>query len=312
MEHHKNKKDDAKLHRRQEQPSTTSPLSSSDLLQKASRELSKSLMEDLPMLMYGSGDVYPFKASHMHPTHSGTVNSNELETDINTTSILAELTSSFICDLVNAAIDSHDILTDGRSGGGGGIIPTFNSATTGSTMTMKEEEEGNKKKKSNKRQLKSSSTNQFGSSSGRGRNWEEELPMPIILSEPKRPRREGEDWQGTVGLDLEANQLRSKYMTSTATINEKSFLLPVCHDTEMYNRSKEISSFHNSAMGVLFDSGVQEWLDDIQEDIDGNTKVGDGNDDGAEERKRRRKEKMMKAWPGIDENLFPTKSINID
>ena len=68
--------------------------SSKKVLDKARRTLSKSLQKDLPMLMYGSGDVHPSLQNNNSHNH-GNRNDNEEEkvhNDMNTISLLSELT----------------------------------------------------------------------------------------------------------------------------------------------------------------------------------------------------------------------------
>jgi len=288
-------------------------------------------MEDLPLLMYGSGDVYPFSSSSSSSSSSSAstkTNQQEIKvkTDTNTTSLLAQLTVSFINDLVNAAVDSHDIFTDGKSGGGGGIILPHSSlsqsrralvpdedcslSTTSDFQNQTGKKNGYKRARGTKRQFHSleSSINAVSS-----KNWEEELPMPIIHSEiGKHKRHADENWRGAVGLDLESNQIRAEYMTSTTTINEKSFLFPIYHDSEMFNRSKEILSFHDEALDAIFDQGIRQCIVDVEEkeknkslSLGGNASGGDDVVDGEERIKRQRS--MPLVWPGFSAFL-PTKS----
>jgi len=56
------------------------------------------LIPDLPLLMYGSGDV--------HPT----------QTNPATVELIATLTAQYVEKLVHAAVDAQDILTDGAGG----------------------------------------------------------------------------------------------------------------------------------------------------------------------------------------------------
>lgn len=56
----------------------------------------KSIASDMPILMYGSGDVAPSKV------------------DPEAVQILSELTTNFIVSLVSAAVKAHDLFTDGK------------------------------------------------------------------------------------------------------------------------------------------------------------------------------------------------------
>ena len=62
------------------------------------RQLSKALQPDMKLLMHGSGDVGPS------------------EVDDASKEMLSDLTVQYIYNLVEAAVDAHDILTDGAGG----------------------------------------------------------------------------------------------------------------------------------------------------------------------------------------------------
>lgn len=310
-------------------PSTTTsnkkhPSNTQQLLKKASKELSKSLSKELPFLMYGSGDVYPYRYTSTTSTSSST-DSAKHDNDPNTVSLLAELTCDFIHDLVHAAIDSHDIYTNGKcfgrndGGGGGGIIPNPNFISpSSSTSTALCTNTDNIRK--------------------RNRDWEEELPIPIITSLQKSEQQQQQLlpppppppplWQGSTGLNISSNEIRSKYMSSTQTINEKSFLLPIYHDETMYNRCKEILSFHQDLTDVLFDPvyrqvGNEDIMDGLMNgngigsDANGSTGNGAIRNNGARgmndvDRKRQKQESVnsnsmndkdrldIVNWPGFD------------
>ena len=256
------------------------------LLQNASKSLTQSLSTDLPLLMYGSGDVQ----QQQQQQHN---NNNNNNIDDNTTSLLATYTSTFIYDLVTAAIDSHDIYTKGNNTDGGGIvpIPNFNYNNIQSTIgNTTDDDNNNGNNNDEKEERSSSSTIELNTNRKKrqSRDWDDELPIPIIIQSDQLEQQEQQDqqdqqdatshyynnhkinhhqWQGAIGLDISSNEIRSKYLSSTNTINEKSFLLPIYHDQEMYHRSKEILSFHNNAMDVLFDSGVKQFINEGMNDL---------------------------------------------
>jgi len=74
--------------------------------------LAHALLPDLPLLMHGSGDVLP---EQVNPK---------------SVAVLAQLTERYIASLVSAALDAHDIFTDGEVVGGGAClaIPPFASS----------------------------------------------------------------------------------------------------------------------------------------------------------------------------------------
>ena len=78
--------------------------STSESLQSAHDALVSSLTPTMPLLMHGSGDVEP---SQVDPA---------------TAHLVADLTATYVGQLVDAAVDAHDILTDGA----GGIRPPPN------------------------------------------------------------------------------------------------------------------------------------------------------------------------------------------
>lgn len=89
--------------------------SSSSRIQQSS--LAHSLLPDLPLLMHGSGDVLP---EHVNPK---------------SVAVLAQLTENYVEKLVRAAMDAHDIFTDGEVVGGGAClgIPKFPSSSYSAT-----------------------------------------------------------------------------------------------------------------------------------------------------------------------------------
>ena len=93
------------------------PLACKSLTNKSnddiSRTLAHALLPDLPLLMHGSGDVLP---EHVNPK---------------SVAVLAQLTERYVASLVSAAMDAHDIFTDGEVVGGGAClgIPPFPSAS---------------------------------------------------------------------------------------------------------------------------------------------------------------------------------------
>lgn len=64
----------------------------------ATQEFIQGILPDIPLLMYGSGDVRPE------------------EVDPSTAELVAILTAEYISKLVRSAVDAHDILTNGMGG----------------------------------------------------------------------------------------------------------------------------------------------------------------------------------------------------
>ena len=185
------------------------------LLDQASRELSESLIDDLPLLMYGSGDVYPYRQRTKRSSNSSNSNNSEqqnknynnetileYQTNLKTASLLSHLTTTYIQNLVHAAIDSHDLFTDGKSGNGGGIIPSYelqNQPRKRKYDCIYQNE--NERKRQLVNSLRGSSGNSSGGNTSSGitggsqsrqqqqpktpsiSEWEDELPIPIITSQ---------------------------------------------------------------------------------------------------------------------------------
>ena len=94
------------------------------------QSLAHSLLPDLPLLMHGSGDVLP---EHVNPK---------------SVAILAQLTENYVEKLVRAAVDAHDIFTDGEVVGGGAClgIPPFPSSTAAAMHDSDNDEDDNNEK----------------------------------------------------------------------------------------------------------------------------------------------------------------------
>ncbi len=69
---------------------------SPESIEAASAAARDSIASDLPLLMYGSGDVAPDKV------------------DPEAVQVLAELTTNYIVNLVSAAVKAHDLFIDGK------------------------------------------------------------------------------------------------------------------------------------------------------------------------------------------------------
>jgi hypothetical protein len=74
----------------------TALYTSPDSIETALLTAQKSIASDMPILMYGSGDVAPSKV------------------EPEAVRILSELTTNFIVSLVSAAMKAHDLFTDGK------------------------------------------------------------------------------------------------------------------------------------------------------------------------------------------------------
>ena len=197
------------------------------------------LKQDLPLLMYGSGDV--------HPTLTNPA----------TVELIATLTAQYIEKLVYAAVDAHDILTDGA----GGILP---------------------KQPFQKRK--------------REDDWGKDLPMPKIRSESHVKTEDGnresshdpatrsggvatgvtqedsdsdsEQGEYVKGLDIYPNRIRKPHSDIPSTIGAQSFVFPICHDAEIYSKVQENQSFKAELDETLLDSTVMDFIKQEEEGLE--------------------------------------------
>jgi len=88
-------------------PNATPPKTNSNKIPPSNpnASLALAILPDLPFLMHGSGDALP---QNVHPS---------------SVALLAQLIERYVSDLVSAAMDAHDVFTDGEVVGGGGCLP---------------------------------------------------------------------------------------------------------------------------------------------------------------------------------------------
>jgi hypothetical protein len=260
---------------------------------KASRSsLAHSLLPDLPLLMHGSGDVLP---EHVNPK---------------SVAVLAQLTENYVEKLVRAAMDAHDIFTDGEVVGGGAClgIPPFPSssysATTAAAMhydsdndeddnnnnhekvdEMSEEAITRKRKRAEKEKISKkfkkidywdqplptapaggtggggggiggeedssnggvdSSVNDDSDSSDDDSDNNDDSSSSQKLTSSSMRMSSGRKQSGFIGalpIDLHANQrTRDYYVSAPTAMDVRSFIFPICHDTVLYQRVKEMQA----------------------------------------------------------------------
>jgi len=189
--------------------------------------------------MYGSGDVEP---SRVDPT---------------TLSLLAELTATYISNLVDAAIESHDILTDGV----GGFVPPPPVLEKKRPVV-----DGRKRKRQ-------------GEESEEDEEWDAPLPTPKILNSaslittatssssssptphPSTIPTPPKDWIGVEGIDFfRRSRTRKPYASTPYTLNKESFIFPICHDASLYGRVKEVQAARRMMETVLLDGTVMDMV----------------------------------------------------
>lgn len=181
------------------------------------------LLPSLPLLMHSAGDALPEEVSP------------------ESTAVLSTLVEQYISSLVTAAMDAHDVRTNGEVVGGGAVlgIPYFNE----------------------KRQSESSASNNGGVSKKRKiEYWDEPLKSEddIISSEEDDApllasgRRSSISSTSSLNemkavctaalLDIHTSRSRKHYVTPATALDVKSFIFPICHDAVLYQRVKELQS----------------------------------------------------------------------
>lgn len=209
--------------------------------QEMFNELADSLFPDLPLIMHGSGDVHP---NDVNPA---------------TVSLLSFLVARYIRDLVDAAVDAHDILTDGS----GRLMPPASPFPKDDGCRGKDIKSRNSRKRT-----RWNISEREDCILHDAEDWELPLsPAKICRKDGNNDMREDEEqivshdeWQGTVGIDLNENYIRSNYSSIPYTIGPQSFVFPICHDPILYSRVREIQSARRNITDVLMDPVVAECI----------------------------------------------------
>ena len=230
--------------------------------------------------MHGSGDVEP---SHVDPA---------------TAHLVADLTATYVGQLVDAAVDAHDILTDGA----GGIRPPPNfprddvvSAKRNSRVSMAAvKQSGGSVGGGGTKRMRRNASSSSGGGSGSGADvvpgsiddcWDDvEVPLPKVRKIPSTaagtksallPSRttstdqqpsnnngdeESTDWAGLAGVDLFGPRRRVPYAGPPYTIETKSFIFPICHDATLYGRIMEIQKARRTIAPLLVDPILRDMV----------------------------------------------------
>eukprot|EP00978_Attheya_sp_CCMP212_P033937 scaffold139743_cov55-Attheya_sp.AAC.1 len=229
-----------------------------DWTKEAMVEAARGLESDLPLCMYGSGDVAPANAG----TTDDGVNAASVQ-------LLAELTATYIANLVDAAVSAHDIQTDGR----GGILPPpppphhrrpHPPAPYDDSRPFDSNKNNTSVVRTKKRPRPQDDC------------WDEPLPEPKLKSEIKEEAAvaaaavagtEGssvgvDEWVGVAGVDLyERSRSRKAYASLPSTIGTQCFIFPICHDAALYGRVMEVQAARRHIAPVLLDP---VWMDVIR------------------------------------------------
>lgn len=247
---------------------------------KAFREAVAALAPDMPLIMHGAGDVAP----------------TEVRPD--TAALVTELTVKYIAELVDAAVDAHDILTDGA----GGVLPLPAPA--------------NKRKPP-----RPSSPGASATSTNRKRKkpdtdyWDEPLPEPKIRSNPPTLQSEKknanvDEWVGLSGVDFwEDERSRKAYVTAPSAIGTQSFIFPICHDAGLYGRVIEVQAARRDIAPVLMDSVVLDMVNAEGGRLGSKTRkrqtnAGKEDEEAETEDEENAEAEILPTWPGL-ESILP-------
>ena len=240
--------------------------------------LAHALLPDLPLLMHGSGDVLP---EHVNPK---------------SVAVLAQLTEQYIGSLVSAALDAHDIFTDGEIVGGGAClgIPPFAAASNSyysdgeeediihNTKVDDTEETIRKRKRAEKgkiskkfKQRKIDYWDQPLPEVSRGGGGDEDSSSSDSDSSDEGSdvetsdlstlqggdRRKKSGFIGAVPVDLYAHQRTRDYYVSAPTVMDvRSFIFPICHDADLYQRVKEMQKNRRAICRDMMDHTLLEAI----------------------------------------------------
>jgi hypothetical protein len=221
------------------------PASITSKHKEAFEKCAAAIAPDMPLLMHGAGDVLPQNV------------------DKESAALLARLSADFISKLCGAAVDAHDILTDGA----GGMLPP--PSLEKKLHPMAYSEESKRKRKTPGEEY-----------------WDDPLPMPNIKGAAKTKKHQ--PWVGLAGVDLQqASRTRKRHVQMP--IGTQSFIFPICHDAEMYQRVVQLQAARREIQQVLEDSVITDLL---QEEL-----VKQKEDDEDDEL-------IDSEWPGL-EALLP-------
>ena len=284
---------------------------------KKTMSLAHSLIPDLPLLMYGSGDVPP---ANVDPISVAT---------------LATFIERYIAKLISAALDAHDIYTDGhvvggnaclgpphfpssaimrgRGGGGGGVGNNYldeedvndvdEDAHDDEIITLTNKHIVNQRHELKRKERntidywdmplppnkKVMNVNGTSRTNNEGAFNDDNISDDDDDDDDDNVAVDGDDiaaaaaatttTHGIVPIDLHSNErTRNYYVTSTTVLDVRSFIFPICHDAELYQRVKDIQSTIRSIqrdvcdrtmLDVILDEGMKEGRRGMVDMFDG-------------------------------------------
>jgi len=229
------------------------------------KSLAHALVPDLPLLMHGSGDVLPE------------------EVDPLSVATIAQLTEKYVASLVSAAMDAHDVFTDGDVVGGGACLgpPPFNARGGEDGDDINDGKKRKAKEKTSRRKKKKKidywdvplpppgqDTNDGDSSIDSEISDDESDDNAPMFMQFRRMSSSssfhGEtlsSLQGFAPVDLHANQrTRSFYVTAPSVMDARSFIFPICHDPVLYQRIKEVQASRRATRRDVVDNVLMEMM----------------------------------------------------
>lgn len=256
-------------------PSSVSPPKNAPSCRKTAFEnVVQAIAPNIPLLMHGSGDVYPH------------------EINLDTAGLVAELTAQYIARLVEAAVEAHETLTDGADTNGGRLLlppppkryrtplppPLLDPRTAPTADTPNDPIFINKHRKRRK------AGQQY---------WDDPLPDPVIrkdIDTKPTPSQSHQDWVGLAGVDFfETTRTRKAFVTTSSVIGTQSFVFPICHDPHLYGRVMEVQSERRNLAPELVDSVIMDLIrtEGVKKKKNKSSKekteTGENNDDDEEE-----------------------------
>lgn len=208
----------------------------------------KAISRDMPLVMHGSGDVQPSQI------------------DPDSVQLLSELTASYIANLVEAAVDAHEILNGGPTSLPPPPLPKTRKTTIPSPYVTPPDPKEKSTTPASKVPEKPfrkrrRTTDEF---------WDEPLPEPKIKNKPNKvtesqgPKFEGvsvDEWVGVSGVDFfERHRARNAHVSMPAAIGTQSFIFPVCHDIGLYGKVRGVQAARRDIAPLLVDPVIQEVI----------------------------------------------------
>ena len=183
--------------------------------------LAIALLPSLPLLMHSAGDALPEDVSP------------------ESTAVLSTLIEQYISSLVSAAMDAHDVFTDGEVVGGGAAlnIPSF----LDKRKSVNENDRAGPGKKRKIDYWDEPLTNSDDDISS-----DDDAPLSASRRRSSLNSNSSVNETPTSGtaalLDIHTSRTRKYYVTAPTAMDVRSFIFPICHDAVLYQRIKELQS----------------------------------------------------------------------